>query len=202
MVPDIVTARTGTVGIRLPAHPIAMELITRSALPIAAPSANRFTQISPTTAHHVRASIGENVDMILDGGPTQVGIESTVVSVVGERPMILRPGMISNEELRAATGFDWPMRDATDDRSASPGLHPKHYSPKTSLHLLRPGSPPPRGRGRVLEMPVSASEYAEVLYAELHKADDEGWDWIAVEEPPNTPEWEGILDRLRRASAR
>ncbi|MBV9267232.1 MAG: L-threonylcarbamoyladenylate synthase, partial [Acidobacteriaceae bacterium] len=202
VVPDLVTARTDTIGIRIPAHRIATDLILRALRPIAAPSANRFTEVSPTTADHVRTSLGDRVDMILDGGPTQVGIESTVVSLAGNEPEILRPGMISREELKAVTGLEWPVRNSTGHASASPGLHPKHYSPRTPLYVLRPGQPLPRGRGRMLEMPFSASEYAETLYAQLHKADIEGWDWIGVEEPPDNPEWEGIRDRLRRASTR
>ena len=86
--------------------------------------------------------------------------------------------------------------------SESPGLHQRHYAPRTPFYLLEPGATKPAGSGRVIEMPVDAQSYAEALYANLHDADCEGWDWIAVQKPPETPEWAGILDRLRRASAR
>ncbi|MGH9582899.1 MAG: L-threonylcarbamoyladenylate synthase [Bryobacteraceae bacterium] len=207
IVPDIVTAGLDSVGIRVPSHPIALELIRRAGVPIAAPSANRFTEISPTTAEHVRASLGGRVDLILDGGPAQVGIESTVVSLVRNPPEILRPGMITGEGLEAVTGVRWErgnidLPHIVAPVMESPGLHPRHYAPRTPLYVLEGGEKPPAGRGSVLEMPGNAAEYAATLYARLHAADCEGWDWIAVEKPLETPEWTGILDRLKRASWR
>lgn len=198
-VPDLVTAGLPSVGLRVPSHPVALELIRRSGLPIAAPSANRFTEISPTTAEHVRASLGKKVDLILDGGPTRVGIESTVVSLVRNPPEVLRPGMITNEDLERAAGIRWVQAD-TDGSRESPGLHPRHYAPRTPFYVLEPGEKPPGGHGQILEMPDSAEEYAAALYARLRTADQEGWDWIAVEKPARSPEWTGILDRLKRAS--
>ena len=109
IVPDIVTANLDSVGIRIPNHPIALALIRLAGVPIAAPSANRFTEISPTTAQHVSQSLGDTVDLILDGGPTHVGIESTVVSLRRDPPVILRPGMISRHELERATGIHWAL---------------------------------------------------------------------------------------------
>lgn len=197
IVPDMVTAGLDSVGIRVPSHPVALELIRRAGVPIAAPSANRFTEISPTTAQHVRDSLGSRVDLILDDGPTQVGIESTVVSVVRNPPEILRPGMISQEDLERASGVQWI---AANRPGESPGLHPRHYAPKTPFYVLKRGEERPPGRGRILDMPAHADGYAAVLYARLHVADREGWDWIAVEAPPETPEWTGICDRLQRAS--
>lgn len=196
-VPDIVTAGLNSVGIRVPSHPIALELIRRSGLPIAAPSANRFTEVSPTTAEHVRASLGDRVDLILDGGPSQVGIESTVVSLIRNPPEILRPGMIAKKDLEEVTGVRWSFANRPME---SPGLHPRHYAPRTPLYILEHEAKPPAGRGRMIEMPANATDYASVLYARLHAADAEGWDWIAVEKPPEAPEWAGILDRLQRAS--
>lgn len=201
IVPDEVTAQTNTVGIRIPAHPVALDLIRRAVRPIAAPSANRFTHLSPTTVDHVKQSLAGSVDMILDGGPCAVGIESTVVSLVGGKPVILRPGMISAEDLEGATGVKWPLLTTVSGRE-SPGLHRKHYSPKTPFHILRPGEPKPGGIGTVLALPADPDEYAEALYAEMHKADRQGWDWIAVLEPPDGPKWSGIRDRLRRAAAK
>jgi L-threonylcarbamoyladenylate synthase len=201
IVPIEVTAGLDSVGLRMPAHPVAKELLERSMRPIAAPSANRFTELSPTSADHVRASLGSRVDMILDGGSTTVGIESTVVTLAEDEPAILRPGMISARDLKAATGHNWQLLGDAANPSMSPGLHAKHYSPRTPFHVLGLFDNPPPGKGKILEMPLRASDYAAVLYATLHQADHEGWDWIAVWEPPDLPEWQGIRDRLKRASS-
>jgi L-threonylcarbamoyladenylate synthase len=201
-IPDAVTAGLDSVGIRVPAHPVALDLIRRTGVPIAAPSANRFTEISPTTAGHVRRGLGDDVDLILDGGPTQVGIESTVVTLTRDPPTVLRPGMISQADLEAVTGVPWKTGIGSRDSSESPGLHPRHYAPRTPFYVLPIGKCRPAGNGRVIDLPGNPHSYAAALYAELHKADAEGWDWIAVEKPPDTPEWAGILDRIQRASTR
>jgi len=202
VVPHLVTAGLDSVGIRMPVHPVALALIRAAGVPIAAPSANLFTQVSPTTAQHVLASLGEKADMILDGGPTQVGIESTVVSLRRSPPMVLRPGMISQHDLEHATGVHWEREIDKPHIAESPGLHPKHYAPRTPFYVLQPGTQPAEGRGKIIEMPHHSAEYAARLYAELHKADAEAWDWIAVYQPPDAPEWAGIQDRLKRASQR
>ncbi len=202
-VPDLVTAGLDSVGLRIPAHPVALALIRAAGVPIAAPSANLFTQISPTTAEHVAQGLGELMEIILDGGETNIGIESTVVSLRRTPPAVLRPGMISQAELEAATGLRWEReidRPHLTEPAESPGLHPRHYAPRTPLYLLEPGIALPSGRGRVIELPKDRDGFARRLYAELHKADAEGWDWIAVRKPPDTPEWAGIIDRLQRAS--
>jgi L-threonylcarbamoyladenylate synthase len=200
IVPDIVTANLDSVGIRMPNHPIALALIRQAGVPVAAPSANRFTEISPTTAQHVSQSLGDAVDLILDGGPARVGIESTVVSLRRDPHVILRPGMLSRHELERATGLHWTEELDKPHLVESPGQHPRHYAPRTKFHVLEEGITPAQGRGRVIEMPRDNAEYAARLYAELHKADAEGWDWIAVRRPPDTDEWAGIRDRLKRAS--
>ncbi|MBV8812567.1 MAG: threonylcarbamoyl-AMP synthase [Acidobacteriaceae bacterium] len=202
VVPDTVSAGLDSVGLRVPAHPVALALIRKAAVPIAAPSANRFMQISPTTAEHVNTGLGNRVDLILDGGATRVGIESTVASLRRDPPAVLRPGMISQEELEAVTGRAWDRELELPHISESPGLHARHYAPRTPFYVLEVGAPRPAGRGHVIQMPSRLNEYAARLYLELHKADKEGWDWIAVEKPPETSEWTGILDRLRRASAK
>ncbi len=199
-IPSLVTAGLPSVGVRVPAHPVAAALIRRAGIPVAAPSANRFSEISPTTAEHVQKSLGNRVDMILDGGPTQVGIESTVVSLVRVPPVVLRPGMIAQAELEQVTGESWGHESELPHISESPGLHPKHYAPRTPFFVLEPDTKPPTGRGRILEMPADVATYANRLYAELHQADSEGWDWIAVIQPPHSPDWTGVRDRLRRAS--
>ena len=203
-IPDIVTAGLSSVAIRMPSHPVALRLIELAGVPVAAPSANRFMEVSPTTADHVRVGLGDRVQMILNGGPAQVGIESTVVSLTGTRPVILRPGMITASDLEAATGLSWEQAHVPVKGPAeSPGLHPRHYAPRTPFYIRRPGSSTiPEGRGRMLQLPPEPAEYAAHIYAELHKADREGWDWIAVEEPPDTPEWAAIRDRLQRAATK
>ncbi len=203
IVPDIVTAGLPSVALRMPAHPVALELIEAAGLPIAAPSANRFTQISPTTAEHVRAGLGERAEMILDGGPAMVGIESTVVLLTGDEPLVLRPGMVALSDLEEATGIPWKQNSGIiQDSAPSPGLHPRHYAPHTPFYVLAPGSAVPPGRGRVIRFSSDPAKYAAELYAELHRADKERWDWIAVQQPPQTPEWAAILDRLQRAATK
>jgi L-threonylcarbamoyladenylate synthase len=200
IIPDIVTAGLPTVGLRVPAHPMALELIRAAGVPIAAPSANRFTELSPTAAAHVATELA---DYVLDGGPARVGIESTVLSLVGHA-MLLRPGVIPLPEIESLIG---PVETAAAPESgahASPGMHARHYRPRTPLYLLGAHDAPPAGRGAWLrigrEMPADATAYAAVLYETLHRLDAEGFDWIAVETPPETPEWAGVLDRLRRAA--
>ncbi len=215
-IPDIVTAGLPSVGLRMPSHPLALELIREAGVPLAAPSANRFSRLSPTTAEHVRQGLGEAVDFVLDGGPTTVGIESTVVSLVHTPPRLLRPGMITRAQIEAVIGPVEAGRRIEDNTAAhlSPGLHARHYSPRTPLFLLVPGEPLPPGRGahlwltqpggaaHAVRMPGQPEAYAAVLYEVLHREDARGWDWIAVERPPETPEWEAIRDRLERASRR
>jgi L-threonylcarbamoyladenylate synthase len=140
-VPDSVTAGLNTVGVRVPSHPVAHALLTTARLPIAAPSANRSMALSPTRGAHVAKSLGDAVDLILDAGPTQVGIESTVVDVTGEVPLILRPGIISRDQIEAITG---PVRTAAELRAASgasgaglpsPGMMDRHYAPRATLMI-------------------------------------------------------------------
>jgi L-threonylcarbamoyladenylate synthase len=207
-VPDIVTAGLDTVALRVPADEIALALIRESGVPIAAPSANRFTELSPTRAEHVRASLGDRVAIVLDGGPTQVGIESTVIALGKGRAELLRPGMISREQIEAVIG---PVAIAPkDDETAqrSPGRHARHYRPRTQLVLGAPLA----GKGAylywseplaaevIVAMPCDAAGYAARLYDVLHDLDARGLEWIAVEPLPDGPEWDGIRDRLHRAA--
>jgi L-threonylcarbamoyladenylate synthase len=138
-VPDLVTAGLPSVGLRMPAHPLALELLRATQLPLAAPSANRFTELSPTTAEHVREGLGDRVELVLDGGPCGVGIESTVLSLAGPRPRILRPGAVTQTQIEAVIG---PVEVGAG--AESPGQHPKHYSPRTKVIL---GDSPKTGRG-------------------------------------------------------
>jgi L-threonylcarbamoyladenylate synthase len=200
-IPDIVTAGLPTVALRVPAHPLALELIRTAGLPIAAPSANRFTELSPTAAGHVPERLA---DFVLDGGPARVGIESTVLSLV-EAPTLLRPGTIPLTEIEALIGPVQVAATAGPGPHASPGMHARHYRPDTPLLLLNSGDPVPHGRGAHLrighEMPAAPLAYAAALYETLHRLDAQHLEWIAVERPPDTPEWAGILDRLRRAAS-
>jgi L-threonylcarbamoyladenylate synthase len=198
IVPDIVTAGLPTVGLRMPAHPLALELIRAAGTPIAAPSANRFTELSPTAAAHIPEALA---DFTLDGGPSRVGIESTVLSLVGA-PTLLRPGAISASELELLIGPILHGAAPEGGAHAAPGMHARHYRPATPLYL---DTVQREGKGVVLrmgrEMPADPRSYAAALYETLHHLDTLSLDWIAVEPPPDTPEWAGILDRLRRASA-
>lgn len=192
--PDLVTGGLPSVGLRIPAHAVARALLEAARIPIAAPSANRFTELSPTSAKHVPAGLA---DMILDGGPCTVGIESTVISLAGPRPRILRPGMISQTQIEQVIG---PV--GLGSGAESPGQHPRHYSPRTPVIL---GDSPREGNGRHLAlaaMPGDAAAYAEQLYRVLHELDEQGYEWISIEPPPDTPEWAGIRDRLTRAANR
>jgi L-threonylcarbamoyladenylate synthase len=212
-VPDRVTAGLDTVGIRVPANRIALALIREAGLPVAAPSANRFSELSPTTAQHVRDAMADRVAMVLDGGRTTVGIESTVLSLAGLEAILLRPGMVSQAEIEEVIGAIRVDREVTGSAHPSPGMHARHYSPRTRLVLVD-GGRIPSGRGvyffighpadaaRSVRMPDNPSAYAAVLYEKLHEADAEGWDWIAIERPPEDPAWAAIRDRLERAAAR
>src|ERR1700741_4325744 len=207
VIPDEVTARLSTVGLRVPRHPVALALLNAAGVPIAAPSANRFTQLSPTTAEHVREAFGAETPFLLDGGPCEVGLESTVIAVTREGLEVLRPGMTYVSDAAAA----YTNEDGyTAQRS--PGQHRKHYSPKTRVVLVSRGHLPKDGRGAYLwldynavaagrqRMPAKPEEYAAELYSTLHKLDGQGFDWIAVELPPGSPEWAAIRDRLIRAA--
>lgn len=210
IVPDIVTAGLQTVGIRIPSHPVALALIRAAALPIAAPSANLFTRLSPTTAEHVRKSLGDHVDMVLDGGATSVGIESTVLSLATQPPTLLRPGMVSHEAIEAVIGPITAGPTSVEGPHAAPGMHPAHYKPHTRVILGEPSegsrsvylyrNRPSTTAVENVHMPHDAPTYAAHLYSTLHELDRGGWDVIAVEELPSEGEWAGIIDRLRRAA--
>ncbi len=208
VIPDIVTAGLATVGVRVPSHPVALELVRLAGVPIAAPSANPFTRLSPTSAEHVREMLGGRVDVVLDGGPAAVGIESTVLSLAVVPPALLRPGGVSRRQIEALIGPVATAAGCPSGAHASPGMHRKHYSPRTRLIVVKHGDPLPPGRGVVVArrsdaqvaMPQEPEAYAAVLYRTLHRLDREGWDWIAVEAVPGTPEWAAVADRLARAS--
>jgi L-threonylcarbamoyladenylate synthase len=219
-VPDLVTAGLPAVALRVPSHPVALALLRASGVPIAAPSANRFTELSPTTAAHVAASLDDRVALILDGGPTSVGIESTVVDLTGEQPRLLRPGMVTLAELEHAVGPVAPPPVVSDTAPRlSPGLHARHYAPRARLRVvelaevervLAETRVTPVGAlvlsdlvwpvMHPIRMPADPVAYANRLYAALHALDALGCRLILVERPPASGAWLGVQDRLQRAA--
>jgi L-threonylcarbamoyladenylate synthase len=223
VVPDLVTASLDSVAIRVPAHPIALALLRAARIPLAAPSANRSTELSPTTAQHVERSLGGRIDLILDGGATDVGIESTVVDLRGDRPVILRPGLIGARELEPLVGeLGAPDEAHGDAPRPAPGMLDRHYAPRARLVLFDSADSadiardasrgvkvamvvlgtPARAGVHVVRMPADAARYASRLYAILHELDDAAYDVVYVEQVPNAVEWDGVRDRLERASRR
>jgi L-threonylcarbamoyladenylate synthase len=215
-IPDIVTAGLPTVGIRVPSHPLALQLIEAAGVPIAAPSANRFMGLSPTTAEHVIEAFGDDVP-VLDGGACPLGIESTVVSIADGKVTLLRPGMISIGEIAASAQespvaeFASPLVPREADAHPSPGMHPRHYSPRTRLIVVPDPNHLPDRFGaylwrrksgltaRSVRMPMNVEAFAHRWYSVLHEVDGEGWPWIALESLPDKAEWAAIRDRVARA---
>ena len=207
VVPVGVTAGLGTVGVRQPAHPVAAELIRLAGVPVAAPSANRFMGLSPTRAEHVRSGLGDAVDIVLDGGACAVGIESTVLSLVGGKAVLLRPGMVSRAEIEAVIGRVEVAGEAlAGEAHAAPGMHARHYAPETRLRVGEPGL----GSGYLwhtreaeaemaVRLPAEARGYAAGFYEALHLLDAAGLEEIVVEAVPEGGDWDGIRDRLGRA---
>jgi L-threonylcarbamoyladenylate synthase len=204
-----------TVAIRVPAHPVALDLLRASGLPLAAPSANRSESISPTTAEHVVRSLPD-VPLVLDGGPCSWGIESTVLDVTGDVPRLLRPGALGLRALREAVGpIALPGGETADGAARpSPGMSRRHYAPRAKVILCedvrdveRSGLAQPVGvlsyEGSEGTEILSADprEYAADLYAALHRLDDAGFATILVQEPPRTEDWLAVRDRLSRAAA-
>ena len=229
-IPEIVAAGGETVGIRWPSHPFIQAVISECDFPLAAPSANLSGHVSPTNAEHVRKQLGGKIPLVVDGGQSQVGIESTVLDLITSPPQILRPGMIRAESLAAVCGEVRSLKSKAqnlDSALRSPGLLEKHYSPKAKLLVLNwrndadlksqianhksqirnchvvAHTKIPLGEIflSVSVIPHDAEAFARAIYAELHRCDEAGADLIVVEAPPESPEWSGITDRLRHASA-
>jgi L-threonylcarbamoyladenylate synthase len=220
-VPDAVSAGLPSVGLRIPAHPVAHALLSLAAVPVAAPSANRSGRVSPTTAEHVARGLGERVTVLVDGGACPVGIESTVIDLSGPHPALLRPGSVSLGELRKVIP-ELGAPDAAAEGAAprrSPGMLERHYAPRARLRVMDPGErerllsaagegavgalllhPAPAGGPRVaVRMPGDPRGYASRLYAALHAVDDAGCEVVLVDAVPAGPEWAAVRDRLRRA---
>jgi len=226
--PDVCDAITGgqdTIGLRVPKHPLALELLREfggAGGGLAAPSANRFGHISPTTAAHVRDELGDAVAMIIDGGPCQVGIESTILDLSGERPAILRPGMISAAAIGAVIGAELVLAGVTAPRVS--GSLESHYAPRTPLQLVTSDGlifavrqamvsrertaflatmAQPLGNELITWklVPSDPESFAREIYASLRELDVLGCARIVVQAPPPTTAWQPMLDRLRRAAS-
>jgi L-threonylcarbamoyladenylate synthase len=218
---DEVTGGLDTIGLRAPSHPVAQALLRSFRGGIAAPSANRFGRISPTTAQHVRDELGDRTDLVLDGGACEVGIESTIVDLSGGDPVLLRPGRVGREDIEAFLGVS--VSSATSGSPRAPGTLAAHYAPacpmllvpaarleamareqgaRQSLGVLARGPRPAGLRvGRWLRAPDDPLGYAHDLYAVLRELDRAGCDLIIVESPPAAPGWAAVHDRLKRAAA-
>ncbi|MDC0675454.1 L-threonylcarbamoyladenylate synthase [Nannocystis radixulma] len=217
VVPDVTTAGQDTVAVRIPKHPAALALLRACGRPVAAPSANRSGRPSPTTAEHVHADLDGVVDVILDGGPCAVGLESTVVDVTRATPMVLRAGGLSLEALRSVVGaVDVLSGQDHEAMSRSPGLRHRHYAPRARVVLVAPGQAAARGGeavavmsqspcppgfvGRWRLMPGDLEGYAQALFGALRELDAPGVETIVVETVPEVGLGRAITDRLRRAA--
>jgi L-threonylcarbamoyladenylate synthase len=223
MIAPAVTAGRGTVGLRVPDHPLALELLRRFGGAVAAPSANKSNRVSPTTAKHVREELGDAVDLILDGGPCRVGIESTVLDLSGATPTILRLGGVSREQIEAVIGqvavFSGAM--SRGEAAASPGQSSLHYAPRTPTFRFETSQ---RGQididvggskcglvvlspmdvvkkwGRIIALSCEPEVYARHLYEVLRELDAMDLAAIFIELPPDKPQWAAVRDRIIRAS--
>ena len=227
VIPGVITAGGPTVGVRWPRHPFIQAVIRECGFPLAAPSANPANRLSPTNAAHVRKYLGDKLRLIVDGGPAQVGIESTVLDISVSPPRLLRPGMIPEPALLAVIRELVVGAREGSEVLKSPGLLRRHYSPKARLvvwswkdqaeleslrakcgvrsskvHVVaHTRIPSATGLGGVSVIPHDAAAFARAIYAALHQCDEAGAELIVVEALPDAPEWKGIADRLRRAAA-
>ena len=217
---DLISGGQNSIGLRVPGHPVAQQLLKAFGGGIAAPSANKFGRLSPTSAEHVREELGNAVEMVLDGGACDVGIESTIVDLTREPPAILRPGRVSAQQIAEALLV--PLGESAADRPRVPGSLASHYAPRAPLKIGHPDEiesyvrrqvvQPPvavlarRGRPRDSKValwqvaPETPEDYARLLYATLRRLDDAGCRLIVVEALPQLPEWAAVRDRLDRAA--
>lgn len=229
-IPDEVTAGGDTVAVRWPRHPLMQAVIRECGFPLAAPSANLSNQLSPTQARHVLAQLNGEVPLIVDSGDASVGIESTVVDLLSHPPKVLRPGMLHVNALRAAGLLVERKRWKEDSKPSiarSPGMAERHYSPKARLLVARWANqtvleqivrrtgrkqsavsvlahsavPEMAGFARICLLSPNAAAYAQSLFAQLHACDNAGSEIILVQAPPEGAQWDGIWDRLKRASS-
>ena len=217
-VADVVTGAQETIGLRCPGHPLALQVLRAFGGGLAAPSANRFGRISPTTAAHVREEFGDSVAVILDGGECEIGIESTIIDLTSGQPRILRPGRITHAQIEAVIGPVAHQGDAASPRAS--GTLEAHYAPRTPMLMmtraaLRKEASEQRAFGKRvavlaldtlpegssgLVLPSDALAYAHGLYAALRSLDAGGQQLLLVERPPEGGDWLAVHDRLRRAT--
>lgn len=208
-VPDVVTGGRDTVGLRVPAHPLARAMLAAVGDGVAGPSANRFGRVSPTSAEHVLADLGDDVDLVLDGGPCGLGLESTIVDCTVDPPVVLRHGGVPVEQLDELLGR--PVGRVAEGPSRAPGMLPAHYAPTCALELVddaatasaRVASLRAEGRRAGVHDPgADVAAYARDLYAALRRADADGLAALVVVRPPDQGLGRAINDRLRRAAHR
>lgn len=213
-VPDAVTACQDTVALRAPAHPLTHALLERFGGGIAAPSANPYGRISPTTAAHVRDAFGARTPFLLDGGPAVGGIESTIVGCLDQSPRILRAGLVSAAEITRVTGLPVLIGASDDGTLRTAGQDLSHYAPRTPALLADDGwrvenartgylgfDPPAVPVYVDLRLPSEPTAAARMLYAALHRLDNAGLDILLIQMPPDGGEWAGVRDRVLRATA-
>jgi L-threonylcarbamoyladenylate synthase len=222
-VPAVVTAGGPTVALRVPGHPVALALLRACGLPLAAPSANPSSMLSPTSAEHVRRGLDGKIDLILDAGPTSGGLESTVLDLTVTPPRLLRPGLLTPAQLEAVIGpIEYGATTGDIAPARSPGLQERHYAPRTPLEIAAAGRPRVEELRReglrvgwitqldvvnlpgiaLEQLPIDAEGYAAQLYAALHRLDQAGVERIVVDQPPPGEAWLAVHDRLRRAADR
>lgn len=201
-IPEVVTGGQDTIAIRIPKHPIAQELLKTFGGGIAAPSANKFMRISPTHASAVKQELGSCVDMILDGGDCEVGLESTIIDMSGEVPALLRPGMLTTQAIERVLGCKLNAHST----QRAPGQHLVHYAPQTKTTILSSEKitdfllqEENVGLVTLDELGSDPNQYAHNLYRVLRALDNQKFSRIIIEEVPATPEWEAIRDRISRA---
>ena len=212
---DFVTGGQDTVGLRIPSHPVARELLKAFGGGVAAPSANRFGRVSPTTAQHVREDLGGDVDLVLEGGSAEVGIESTIVDLSSGAPVLLRPGHIAKRDLENA--LQGEVKEKASGAPRHSGGLERHYAPRTPARMVPTYdldkeiarlkervavlafSRPDERVDYWLRMPREPQAYAQKLYGALRELDGAGCDEILVEAPPDAPDWAAVRDRLARA---
>lgn len=207
-VPSETTGGLDTVAVRVPAHPVARAIIEAAGCPIAAPSANVFMALSPTQAEDVDPEVLVDVDLVVDGGRSEYGLESTVIDLTEDPPRILRPGSVSRADIQSLVGRPLGHIPPSGIRKA-PGMYRRHYAPRSPVQLV--GRPLESGECGLtfaantsemqVKMPREPRAYGAVLYGALKQLDLKSPSEILVEEPPETPEWEAVWDRLRKASA-
>jgi L-threonylcarbamoyladenylate synthase len=205
--PRSVTGGQDTVAVRVPEHPLARAILAAFGGALAAPSANRFGRVSPTSAEHVRADLGDEVDLVVDGGPARVGVESTIVDLTGAVPAVLRAGTITPSQLGDALGA--PVVTRLSGGVRAPGMLPSHYAPRAHLVLVGSSARDDEARRRaaggehvaLLELPDDAAAAAHSLYATLRALDADGYTTIVATLPPDTEANAAVRDRLTRAAA-